>query len=80
MAFAAFNYLVTHEPAIRVVSYALVNPVIATLLGLLVGDESPVPLLAIGLPLIVIGVTMMLYGESVLSYLSRGKRIRSIHQ
>jgi len=64
LAFAAYNYLLAHEPAIRVVSYALVNPVIATLLGLIVGDESPVPLLALGLPLILIGVTLMLYGES----------------
>jgi drug/metabolite transporter (DMT)-like permease len=74
LAFAAYNYLVAHEPAIRVVSYALVNPVIATLLGLIVGDESPVPLLALGLPLILIGVTLMLYGESMIPYLFKHKR------
>jgi drug/metabolite transporter (DMT)-like permease len=74
LAFAAYNYLVAHEPAIRVVSYALVNPVIATLLGLIIGDESPVPLLALGLPLILVGVTLMLYGESAITYLVKQKR------
>jgi drug/metabolite transporter (DMT)-like permease len=74
LAFAAFNYLVTHEPAIRVVSYALVNPVIATLLGLVVGDETPVPLLAFGLPLVLIGVTLMLYGELVLAHVLKSTR------
>lgn len=74
LAFAAFNYLVAHEPAIRVVSYALVNPVIATLLGLIVGQESPVPLLALGLPLILAGVTLMLYGESAMTCLFGQKK------
>lgn len=69
LAFGAFNYLIAHEPAIRVSSYSLVNPVFATLLGLLVGDETPVPLLAIGLPLILLGVTLMLYGETGLAQL-----------
>jgi drug/metabolite transporter (DMT)-like permease len=52
-----------------VVSYALVNPVIATLLGLLLDGETPVPLLAAGLPLVLIGVGMMLYGETMLGRL-----------
>jgi drug/metabolite transporter (DMT)-like permease len=69
LAFAAFTYLIAHEPAIRVSSYALVNPVFATLLGLLVGDETPVPLLAIGLPLVLLGVALMLYGEAGLAQL-----------
>jgi drug/metabolite transporter (DMT)-like permease len=71
LAFAAYTYLIANEPAIRVVSYSLVNPVIATLLGLVVGDESPVPLLALGLPLVLIGVALMLYGEAALPYLRR---------
>jgi drug/metabolite transporter (DMT)-like permease len=69
LAFAAFTYLIAHEPAIRVSSYSLVNPVFATLLGLLVGDETPVPLLAIGLPLVLLGVALMLYGETGLARL-----------
>jgi len=71
LAFAAYTYLIANEPAIRVVSYSLVNPVIATLLGLLIGNESPVPLLALGLPLVLIGVALMLYGEAALPYLQR---------
>jgi drug/metabolite transporter (DMT)-like permease len=69
LAFGAFTYLIAHEPAIRVSSYSLVNPVFATLLGLLVGDETPVPLLALGLPLVLLGVALMLYGESGLARL-----------
>ena len=66
LAFAAYTYLIANEPAIRVVSYSLVNPLIATLLGLVVGNESPVPLLAAGLPLVLLGVSLMLYGETIL--------------
>jgi drug/metabolite transporter (DMT)-like permease len=69
LAFGAFTYLIAHEPAIRVSSYSLVNPVFATLLGLLVGDETPVPLLVIGLPLVLLGVALMLYGETGLTQL-----------
>lgn len=68
LAFAAFTYLIAHEPAVRVASYSLVNPVFATLLGLLIGDETPVPLLAAGLPLVLIGVALMLYGESLVGW------------
>ena len=67
LAFAAFTYLIAHEPALRVTSYSLVNPAIATLLGLLVGNETAVPLLAAGLPLVLIGVAVMLYGETALA-------------
>jgi drug/metabolite transporter (DMT)-like permease len=73
LAYGAYTYLIAHEPAIRVSSYSLVNPVIATLLGLFVGDETPVPLLAAGLPLVLVGVAMMLYGEAVMEK-TRGRR------
>ena len=69
LGFGAFTYLIAHEPAIRASSYSLVNPVFAALLGLLVGDETPVPLLAIGLPLVLLGVALMLYGEAGLAQL-----------
>ncbi len=75
LAFGAFNYLVTHEPAIRVTSYALINPVIATLLGLWVGNETPAPLLFLGLPLILVGVTLMLYGEAICKYVQMRRGI-----
>ena len=77
LAFAAYTYLIAHEPGVRVSSYSLVNPAIATLLGLLVGDETPVPLLAAGLPLVLLGVTLMLYGEAIVAHLrSEATKVR----
>jgi len=69
IAFAAYTYLVKHEPAERVVSYALVNPLIALVLGLVLGSESPKPLIAIGSPLIIAGLGFMLYGERLAKWL-----------
>jgi drug/metabolite transporter (DMT)-like permease len=69
LAFSAFTYLVSHEPAERVVSYALVNPVIALVLGLAVGNELPKPLIAAGFPLILAGLGFMLYGERLAGWL-----------
>jgi len=63
IAFAAYTYLMSNEPTERVVSYALVNPVIAVFLGLSFGGETPTPLLWVGLPLILLGLAIMLYGE-----------------
>ncbi len=77
LAFAAYNYLLAHEPAIRVVSYSLVNPLIATLLGLLVGGEAVAPFLALGLPLILIGVTLMLYGVPLLGWWKRRTAVKT---
>lgn len=64
LAFVAYGYLIQHEPASRVVSYALVNPAIAVLLGLSMGEKA-MPFLWAGLPLILTGVFLMLYGESL---------------
>jgi drug/metabolite transporter (DMT)-like permease len=74
LAYGAYTYLIAHEPAIRVSSYSLVNPVIATLLGLFVGNETPVPLLAAGLPLVLVGVALMLYGEAVVGQIRAGRK------
>jgi drug/metabolite transporter (DMT)-like permease len=71
IAFSAYTYLVKHEPAERVVSYALVNPLIALVLGLVVGNESPKPLIAVGVPLIILGLGFMLYGERLAGWLRR---------
>jgi drug/metabolite transporter (DMT)-like permease len=71
VAFSAYTYLVKHEPAERVVSYALVNPLIAIALGLVAGNESPKPLIAIGSPLIILGLGFMLYGERLAAWLRR---------
>lgn len=72
-AFIAFNYLLSNEPGIRVASYALVNPVIAVLLGLFLGNETPVPYLMVGLPLILCGVFLMLYGKAMVDKLAKPK-------
>jgi drug/metabolite transporter (DMT)-like permease len=73
LAFTAYTYLISHEPAERVVSYALVNPVIALFLGLALGSESPMPLLLAGSPLILLGIILMLYGERITTGLQRGR-------
>jgi drug/metabolite transporter (DMT)-like permease len=69
VAYAAFTYLVTREPAERVVSYALVNPLIALLLGLGLGAEKPTPLLWAGVPLVLAALALMLYGERIARWL-----------
>ena len=64
-AFAAYAYLIKHEPAMRLVTYAFVNPIIAVFLGLVLGNEKPVKFLIIGLPLILFGLFLMIYGNKV---------------
>ncbi|TCL68496.1 drug/metabolite transporter (DMT)-like permease [Hydrogenispora ethanolica] len=71
LAFIAYNYLIAHEPALRIASYAFVNPVIATILGIVVGKEKPVASLWYGLPLILAGLFLMFYGEALVSYIRR---------
>ena len=68
-AYAAFTYLVTREPAARVVSYAVVNPLIALLLGLGLGAESSTRFLWAGVPLVLLALLLMLYGEKVAAWL-----------
>ncbi|MGE5606068.1 MAG: EamA family transporter [Bacteroidota bacterium] len=69
LAFCAYTYLVANEPAIRISSYALVNPLIATFLGLVVGKETPAPFLYYAFPIILAGLFLMIYGEVLLGYL-----------
>lgn len=61
LGFFAYGFLITREPSSRVVSYALVNPAVAVLLGLSFGEKAT-PYLWYGLPLILFGVFLMLYG------------------
>jgi drug/metabolite transporter (DMT)-like permease len=70
LAFASYTFLVNHEPAERVVSYALVNPLIALGLGLLLGSETPGPFLPFGAAAILLGLAVMLYGEGLLGRLT----------
>lgn len=72
-AFCAYNYLIHNEPAIRVVSYAFVNPIIATFLGIFVAGEKMRPLLIPGMIFIFAGLFLMLYGNLLL-----GKRANSL--
>ncbi len=72
LAFAAYAWLIQAEPAERVVSYALVNPLIALVLGLALASETPTPYLGIGVPVALVGLGFMLYGERLFAWL-RGK-------
>ncbi|MCX7024783.1 MAG: EamA family transporter [Spirochaetes bacterium] len=69
-ALAAYNYLLKNEPSSRIVSYAIVNPLIAVLLGILLAGEKPVPLLAVGMPVIIAGLVLMLYGDALAAAIS----------
>ncbi len=62
-AFYAFNYLLQHEPSVRITSYSIVNPLIAVILGIIFGKERPVHFLLAGLPIIITGLVLMLYGD-----------------
>ncbi len=72
--FYAYNYLLSHEPAIRISSYAIINPLIAVLLGIFLGKEEPTSILFIGMPIILTGLALMMYGETLLSFLSNTPR------
>ncbi len=67
LALVAYNYLLKHEPSIRISSYSMVNPVIATLLGVFAGGEKLRPLFFFGLPLILAGLFLLLYGDVLIS-------------
>lgn len=67
MAFYCYSYLIKKEPSIRVVSYSIVNPVIAVVLGIFVGNEKPAPFLQLGFPLVLAGLVLMMYGGRIFS-------------
>jgi drug/metabolite transporter (DMT)-like permease len=69
LAFSAYTYLVQAEPAERLVSYALVNPLIALVIGLGFARESPTPWLHWGVPLALVGLAFMLYGERIVAWI-----------
>jgi drug/metabolite transporter (DMT)-like permease len=66
LTFAAFNYLLIHEPAQRVSSYSLVNPPIAVVFGLAIAGEKATPYLMVGLPFSLAGIALLLYGDRLL--------------
>ncbi len=69
ISLAAFAWLLYNEPNSRVMTYAFVNPLIAIILGILIGKEQPVPWLIGGTILIFTGLFLMFYvkpkGKSV---------------
>lgn len=74
-AFLAYNHLLANEPSGRISSYALVNPMIAVLVGILVGGEKPAPFLPVGLPMVLAGLFLMFYGRKLLQHVKRKLKI-----
>ena len=60
VAFTAYVWLLAHEPATRVASYAYVNPVIAVLLGWSIGGERLSIQILLGMIFVVMGVIAVL--------------------
>lgn len=61
LAIAGFNYLIKVEPISRVTSYAMVNPPLATLLGIFVIGETATAYLWWGIPLILLGLYLTIF-------------------
>lgn len=66
LALVAYNFLLKHEPSIRISSYSMINPVIATLLGVFAGGEGLRPLFFFGLPLILAGLFLLIYSDALI--------------
>ncbi|HWY69078.1 MAG TPA: EamA family transporter [Terriglobales bacterium] len=60
IAFTAYVWLLGHDEPTRVASYAYVNPVIAVLLGWLLGGEKLSIQVILGMILVLVGVTAVL--------------------
>jgi drug/metabolite transporter (DMT)-like permease len=56
LAFTSYTWLIHHEPATRVASYAYVNPLIALIAGVTLGGEHVSALQAAGAAMIILGV------------------------
>jgi drug/metabolite transporter (DMT)-like permease len=64
VAFTAYVYLLAHEPAGRVASYAYVNPIIALAIGTLLAGETLTHRQAIASAIVIGGVLLTLFGKS----------------
>jgi drug/metabolite transporter (DMT)-like permease len=71
LAYCSFAYLCAHEPNYRIVTYALVNPLIAVYIGLYIGSETMVPYLFPGMGAILTGLFLMFYGERLTEWAVR---------
>lgn len=61
IALTCYVWLLTQEPAQKVATYALVNPVIAVLLGAIVLGETVTPATVAGAVLVIAGVGLVLF-------------------
>ena len=66
IAFTAYIWLLGHDEPTRVASYAYVNPVIAVLLGWLLGGEKLSIRVILGMILVLVGVTAVLRQRRIL--------------
>jgi drug/metabolite transporter (DMT)-like permease len=64
LAFTSYTWLIHHEPATRVASYAYVNPLIALITGATLGGEHVSGLQAAGAAMIILGVVATMLSKS----------------
>jgi drug/metabolite transporter (DMT)-like permease len=64
LAFTSYTWLIHHEPATRVASYAYVNPLIALITGVTLGGEHVSALQAAGAAMIILGVVQTMLTKS----------------
>jgi drug/metabolite transporter (DMT)-like permease len=76
VAFYAYSYLLKHEPSRRIVSYSIVNPLIAVLIGIALGGEKPVIFLIPGMIGILTALVLMLYGDAIRAKFKRKSKPR----
>ncbi len=74
LAFTAYTWLIHHEPATRVASYAYVNPLVALLIGVTLGGEHVSGLQLTGAALIIAGVIATLTARQRTSKPVAGER------
>lgn len=76
IALNCYLWLLTRVPAPKVTTYALVNPVVALLLGALVLGERVTPLAATSAALVLIGVALVLFqGQSPRAWWAARRRV-----
>ena len=64
LAFTSYTWLIHHEPATRVASYAYVNPLIALIVGVTLGGENVSSLQMAGAAMIILGVVATLLSKN----------------
>ena len=67
VGFSCYIWLLQHVPAQRVATYALINPLVALLLGAIFMNEPLSPKIAVAVLLVLAGVGMVLFEEKLKS-------------